>query len=163
MLIGLYGLSVVGGNAIGPLISGFLVQSKGVAWRYHFSIQMVDIPSFWLLTILCGANWVFMIFFMPETKYTASRSTIETIQADYSNHEKTEGESETTETVLVPKRTFWENMAIFPQVQWELSWVKLFCRPFVLLAFPTVLWVRSVRVFLMFRVVLSMEWPWHGV
>jgi MFS family permease len=36
-MVGLYGLAVVGGNAIGPLISSFLVQGKGVPWRYVIS------------------------------------------------------------------------------------------------------------------------------
>ena len=42
-MIGLYGLAVVGGNAIGPMpmISGFLVQSKGVPWRHLFKCSVL--------------------------------------------------------------------------------------------------------------------------
>jgi len=102
-----------------------------------------------------------MIFFMPETKYTAERPSLETVQVEISSPHKTE--IDIAEKLLVSKRNFWENMAVFHQVEWHLNWFKLFCRPFVLWAFPTVLWVRRYPNLSHIRVVSSTEWLYPGV
>jgi hypothetical protein len=98
-----------------------------------------------LMTILCGANWVFMVLFRPESKYLGKRPALVQTrsQEDFSTklaHHEGEAIQEDHNTDR-PKRSFVAKMAVFPQVERQLNWFKLFCRPFVLLTFPTVLWV----------------------
>jgi hypothetical protein len=100
---------------------------------------------------------------MPETKYTAERPSLETVRMEIPSPHKTSEEVDIAEKLLVPKRNLWENVAVFPQVEWHLNWFKLFCRPFVLLTFPTVLWVRRYPNLSHIRVVSSTEWPYPGV
>jgi hypothetical protein len=86
-----------------------------------------------------------MVFFMPESKYLGKRPAL--IQArsqeDFST-KLADHEGEVIQEDLhanIAERSFVAKMAVFPQVERKLNWFKLFCRPFVLLTFPTVLWV----------------------
>src|SRR5258707_14349075 len=54
---GIQALSLSIGNAVAPIVSGFLIQSKGWRW-YH-----------WLVVILAGVNWLLIFFLYPETAY----------------------------------------------------------------------------------------------
>ncbi|RDW75210.1 hypothetical protein BP6252_06352 [Coleophoma cylindrospora] len=53
----IFSLSLSGGSQIGPMIAGFLIQSRG--WRWLFI----------LCTIIVGANLISCIFFLPETTF----------------------------------------------------------------------------------------------
>lgn len=62
--VAMYGLAVLGGNELGPMFSGLIVQSLGMDW------------AFWIVAMFIGANLVSMFFFMPETKFTGPRPVI---------------------------------------------------------------------------------------
>jgi hypothetical protein len=109
-----------------------------------------------------------MVFFMPESKYLGKRpALIQTrSQEDFSgkvaDHED-EVNQEDPHTDI-PAKSFVSKMAVFPQVERQLNWFKLFCRPFVLLTYPTVLWVISLlSILLIVRVASFTEWRLRGV
>lgn len=55
--MGIYMNSISGGNTIGPLICGFVVESIG--WRWHK----------WMAVIFTGINFVAVLLFVPETQH----------------------------------------------------------------------------------------------
>jgi len=62
--VSIYGLSVLGGNELGPMLSAFIIQSLGMDW------------AFYIFAIVIAASLVSMFFFMPETKFTGLRPSI---------------------------------------------------------------------------------------
>ncbi|KAF5566668.1 major facilitator superfamily transporter [Fusarium phyllophilum] len=67
-MVSAYGLSVLGGNELGPLFSALIIQYLSMAW------------AFYIVAMFIGLNCITMIFFMTETKYTKPRdqTTLET-------------------------------------------------------------------------------------
>ncbi|OCL04279.1 MFS general substrate transporter [Glonium stellatum] len=57
--VSLYGLSVLGGNELGPMLSAFIIQSLGMSW------------AFYIFAIVIGVNLIAMFLLMPETKFTS--------------------------------------------------------------------------------------------
>jgi MFS family permease len=55
--MGIYMNSISGGNTIGPLICGFVVESIG--WRWHK----------WMAVIFTGINFLAVLLFVPETQF----------------------------------------------------------------------------------------------
>jgi MFS family permease len=55
--MGIYMNSISGGNTIGPLICGFVVQSLG--WRWHK----------WIAVIFTAINFFAVLLFVPETRF----------------------------------------------------------------------------------------------
>ncbi|KAF2436447.1 MFS general substrate transporter [Tothia fuscella] len=55
--MGIYMNSISGGNTIGPLICGFVVESIG--WRWHK----------WMAVIFTAINFLAVLFFVPETRF----------------------------------------------------------------------------------------------
>ena len=53
----IYAFTLFGSNFFAPIVSGFLIVSKGWRW-YH-----------WLVVILAGVNWLLIFFLYPETAY----------------------------------------------------------------------------------------------
>lgn len=51
---GIQALSLSIGNAVAPVVSGFLIESKGWRW-YH-----------WLVVILAGVKWLLIFFSLPR-------------------------------------------------------------------------------------------------
>ena len=63
--VSMYGLSVLGGNELGPTLSAFIIAAPGINW------------AFYIVAMFVGLNLVTMFFGMPETKFTGDRpSTI---------------------------------------------------------------------------------------
>ncbi|KAJ5774896.1 Major facilitator superfamily domain general substrate transporter [Penicillium paradoxum] len=126
-LIALYGLSVLGGNELGPMFSGFIVQALGMDW------------AFWIVAIFVGVSVVSMFFFMPETKYDGPRP-------DPFKTTKTTQDSDSKDEVMVqdsapiPKKTFTQELKFWSRGDPTVDLLHVFLRPFVLLAYPTVLW-----------------------
>lgn len=148
-LISYYGFSVLIGNNIGPIISAALIQSTGgESW------------SFWFMFILCAVNWVLMFVAMPESKYTGERLNVQALineqsedaegAVDISNFKEPkvahveDCNSETEESTQVPKNPYSRLLMPFSSIDKETSIFKLFCRPFLLVAYPTVLWSSAI-------------------
>lgn len=59
--ISIYGLGVLGGNEIGPLVSAFIIQTLSMRW------------AFFIVAISIFINQITLIFAMPETKFVSPR------------------------------------------------------------------------------------------
>jgi MFS family permease len=126
-LVAIYGLSVLGGNELGPMFSGFIVQALGMSW------------AFWIVTMFVGANIICMFFFMPETKFTGPRP--EPFQASRAGEESDLKDQVVVEELSpVPKKTFVEELKFWNSGDPNVNLLHVFFRPFVLLAYPTVVW-----------------------
>lgn len=141
--VSIYGLSVLGGNELGPMLSAFIIQSLGMNW------------AFWIVATWILGNLVTMFFFMPETKFIGSRPKIVLADSDeeivkdinpervedLGNKEKVVAVSENSqEGQQIRKRGYIQELKPWGQNDPSVSLWKTFLRPFVLLAFPTVLW-----------------------
>jgi MFS family permease len=135
--VSIYGLSVLGGNELGPMFSAFIIQSKGMSW------------AFYIIAIIIAANCITMFFFMPETKFNgAGRPSI--LPAEYRKSSGQESSdqiekpgSSQLEEVPEPtpiKKTYLQSLAFWGHGDPNVNILHTFLRPFVLLAFPTVLW-----------------------
>ena len=56
--MGIYMNAIAGGNTLGPLICGFIVTN--LSWRWHK----------WIAVILTALNFLTILLFVPETRYT---------------------------------------------------------------------------------------------
>lgn len=142
--VSIYGLSVLGGNELGPVVSAFIIQALGMNW------------AFYIVAMFVAANVVSIFFFMPETKYIGSRPSI--LPAETTRNSETpswkpganEAFEETKSSGIknvddevgdtVPKKTYVQSLAFWSAGDPEVSLLKAFLRPFVLLAYPTVIW-----------------------
>jgi hypothetical protein len=110
------------------MISAFIIQTLGLHWAFHI-VAMFICP-----------NLVSMPFFMPETKFRGDRPSIlrNTLVPTF---EKTGGiHVEVSEEGAEPKkRTYFQELKLWGQFDPEVSFVRAFLRPFILLAYPTVL------------------------
>lgn len=146
--ISIYGLSVLGGNEIGPLVSAYVIQSLSMRW------------AFFIVAICIGVNMITMFFFMPETKFTGYRPVLVALDDDSAirDDQKPGGSDhrENVATVLrediieedrsrsLKKKTFVQELAYCSTTESQLNLFKIFLRPFVLMAFPTVLWASAL-------------------
>ncbi|ETS81161.1 hypothetical protein PFICI_06163 [Pestalotiopsis fici W106-1] len=148
--ISMYGLSVLGGNELGPLFSAIIFQSLGSAW------------AFYIVAIFIFANSITMFFFMPESRYLGARPTVSLAPSgptpaaqarDKGGVEMVEDVRETrphAKTLVaaqktslgevVPKQSFGRNLALWEAPDKNAGLAKDFLRPFILLTYPTVLW-----------------------
>lgn len=126
-LVAIYGLSVLGGNELGPMFSGFIVQALGMGW------------AFWIVGIFVGLSVISMFFYMPETKFDGPRP-------DPLQFTKAAQDSDSKDQVIVqesapiPKKTFVQELKFWSSGDPTVNLLHVFLRPFVLLAYPTVLW-----------------------
>ncbi|KAF7531740.1 hypothetical protein G7054_g8607 [Neopestalotiopsis clavispora] len=143
--ISMYGLSVLGGNELGPLFSAIIFQSLGSAW------------AFYIVAIFIFANSITMFFLMPESRYLGARPTVSlghlgpapAQPRDKVGTEMVEDVKETQQHANmpntsaideIPKRSHVRNLALWEAPDHNASLVKDFLRPFILLTYPTVLW-----------------------
>ncbi|TID17560.1 MFS general substrate transporter [Venturia nashicola] len=142
--VSFYGLSVLGGNELGPMFSSFIIQYLGMNW------------AFYIVAISIAISQVSMFFFMPETKFTGPRPTISLPVAD---DLELDSKSEIVENIkmvhscktssdlvthdappLVAAKTYAQDLALWGKGDPNISLRKAFLAPFVLVAYPTVLW-----------------------
>lgn len=136
-LVSMYGLAVLGGNELGPMFSGFIVQALGMDW------------AFWIVVMFLAANFISIFMFMPETKFTGSRPQIlsSRIARPSSNQtpsatvikEKEDG-SVNNVSQTVSQRTWLQELQFWSKGDPDVNLLHVFLRPFVLLAYPTVVW-----------------------
>lgn len=144
--ISVYGLAVLGGNEIGPLVSAFIIQTLSVRW------------AFFVIAISVFIHQVFLVFFMPETKFTGPRPEIILPARDEEKEEKVLSESsaksmslhvksssirigeDESQTTPIPKKSYLSSLAFCSGNDHSVSYRKTFLRPFILMTYPTVLW-----------------------
>lgn len=139
--ISIYGLGVLGGNEIGPLVSAFIIQTLSMRW------------AFFIIAISIFINQITLIFFMPETKFTGIRPQImgeqitnqpEEVQPDVKTEvdqiERSSDGNDSTPEFNIQQKSYWKSLAFCPGVDHNVSLKKTFLRPFVSMTYPTVIW-----------------------
>ncbi|KAJ9668701.1 hypothetical protein H2201_001344 [Coniosporium apollinis] len=138
--VSIYGLSVLGGNEIGPMLSAFIIQFLGVDW------------AFYIVAMVIAANLITMFFFMPETKFIGARPTILPASSDQNlekagatKHIESPEDSNTAGITddpheMVKQGSYVQSLAFWGRSDPEVSLRKTFLRPFVLVAYPTIVW-----------------------
>jgi MFS family permease len=138
--IALYGLSVLGGNELGPLFSAYIIDSLSMKW------------AFFVIAIAIGVNLIMMIFLMPETMFGGHRPVIGSVQSQDSKHEEginsssqhvEAAEQVSGESLAAMKRPYWQDLFQIT-VNREINLWIVFKRPIILMAYPTVLWSSLV-------------------
>ncbi|OBT60757.1 hypothetical protein VE03_10868 [Pseudogymnoascus sp. 23342-1-I1] len=137
--ISIYGLGVLGGNEIGPLVSAYIIQALSVRW------------AFFIIAASIGVNMMTLIFFMPETKFTGPRPAIAVAGDDettttsppdkpQSEHREEIGGCSSDASHVIAEKTYRESLAFCSGVDHSVSLKRAFLRPFILTAYPIVLW-----------------------
>src|SRR5690348_13197267 len=124
--VAIYGLSVLGGNELGPVLSAFMIQALGMDWAYY------------IVAIFIGINVLTIFFFMPETRFLGTRPSILLDMTESSEEKKgvSHLEIHEDEEHLAPKkRTYVQDLAFWGRGDPEISLWRAFLRPFVLLAY----------------------------
>ena len=123
--IAMYGLSVLGGNELGPTLSAFIIQALGMNW------------AFYIVGIFIFANFVTMFFFMPETRYIGKRPQI--LPTRPMTEDLKSGPVEEIEEIYT-KKSHVHGLMPWGSSDPNVNIFKVFLRPFVLFTYPTVLW-----------------------
>ncbi|ORY19884.1 major facilitator superfamily domain-containing protein [Clohesyomyces aquaticus] len=137
--MGIYMNAISGGNTVGPLICGFVVQSLG--WRWHK----------WIAVIFTSINFLTVLFFVPETRYdrdfSHTASSIPSASASSSNLgtdvEKT-GSASAKEVVTqssslqVPKKTFVQELSLWSGTS-DANLAVMAVRPWPMIVYPAVI------------------------
>jgi MFS family permease len=142
--ISVYGLGVLGGNEIGPLVSAFIIQALSMRW------------AFFIIAISIFINQITLIFFMPETKFLGVRPQIlaaaqsdepaekeqpdEGAKTRVDQVENSSDEHDSNQAFEIPRKSYFKSLAFCSVVDPNVSLRKTFLRPFVLMAYPTVIW-----------------------
>lgn len=145
---GVQALALSIGNSLAPIICGFLVQSKG--WRiYH-----------WLITALCGFNFILIVFFSPETAYNRDlhtsmdvtgvdsdlHSSTASANNDSTGQEGMKGEAVMAETIsntTVPARkTFLQELKPWNKPRKDVNILAAYFRPWIVWAYPSFVWAE---------------------
>lgn len=131
-----YGLTVLVGNEIGPLVSAFIIQALNMRW------------AFFIVAMSIGVNMISMAVSMPETLYCGDRPVINTVRTDTKQPTGTFEHIDNQSNGRVPpvtakKRSFLQDLLYFHSNKDKSLW-QVFKRPFILMAYPTVLWSSLV-------------------
>jgi MFS family permease len=140
--VSLYGLSVLGGNELGPMFSAFIIQGIGLDW------------AFYVIAISIALSFVSMFFSMPETKFTGLRPVISIPEESFAGEDgesiKNSGQIEMktnasitepgVSSEILPENPYIHSLTFWGQNDPTISLRKAFTGPFILLGYPTVLW-----------------------
>ncbi|KAK4504729.1 hypothetical protein PRZ48_002691 [Zasmidium cellare] len=125
LYVSAYGLSVLSGNAIGPVVSAFVIQWRGMRW------------AFLVVAMIIAFSVVLMFFGMPETKYIGTRaSTMAPEQTLYAKGETTEyrqeiGAESNAATNSVPCQSYASTLKLWGKSDPSVSLGRAFLRPFL--------------------------------
>ncbi|RDW73592.1 hypothetical protein BP5796_07034 [Coleophoma crateriformis] len=131
-----YALALFGGSSVGPIIAGFIDEYLGYQWVFI-------IP-----TIICGATFVFMFFFMEETNYHRIRVVPTQIEVagegmlEAIEEKKTEAEFSAPITqgkVAFQKKTYMQRMSLFTYNKHTTMW-QIFTDQIRFFSWPVVVW-----------------------
>jgi MFS family permease len=141
--MGVYMNFISGGNTLGPLVCGFVIT--GLSWRWHK----------WIAVILTGVNFVTVLLFVPETRYYREENRDGTARereaALSSSAENIEGsgdavkengvaEDEGDSPSTVPKKTWAQQLSLWPGTAPDTNLAKMFVRPLPMFAYPCVVY-----------------------
>lgn len=121
MMISIYGLSVLGGNELGPLLSAYIIQGLSMRW------------AFFIVAMIIGLSFVIMVFSMPDTQYHGTRPVI-----------VPGGSAPERPLQSLKKKSYIRELAFFSTVDKQANLWKIFLRPLILGLYPTILWASLV-------------------
>ncbi|GAA6027286.1 hypothetical protein JCM8097_002559 [Rhodosporidiobolus ruineniae] len=143
--VAVWGLSLIGGINIGPIVAGAIIDNPNLGWKY----------CFWTIVPFFALSFVLMILLLPETAYdraaaleTDRGATAGDAAAYEATHEKDDkgsvhqledAESQPS-TNYLPAKTVWQEMKPWSGYVSKESIIKIFIRPFPMLLSPAVLW-----------------------
>ncbi|KAF2839092.1 MFS general substrate transporter [Patellaria atrata CBS 101060] len=138
--MGIYMNSISGGNTVGPLICGFIVEDLG--WRWHKRLAV----------ILSGINFLAILFFVPETQYARDVSkSLEPTASDTSLPALYNAETETKQnspvdareilpsSISIPKKSYLQELSLWSGVAKDTNILKTFVRPLPMIVYPAVI------------------------
>lgn len=137
MCSSIYTCSLTSGVALGIVLSGLISIHNG--WR----------TIYWIFTALNGFVTLLMIFTFPETAFKRLNA-IEQAGAAPDDAKAKEVHAEIAQVesrnlhLTIPKKTYFQQLALFSGTHTEESLVLLFFRPCVLLTLPPILWSTLV-------------------
>jgi MFS family permease len=131
--IAVWNLFLLCGIAGASFISGYIIEDLGYEW------------TFGICAILFGV-WIFLIFFfVPETSYrrsppmTVTKTGGNLIATSEKGVMKSSEAGTTTLVPIPPKRSFLQTLRLFSGT-YTKSPLKVFIRPFIMFAYPSVIW-----------------------
>lgn len=138
-MMGIYMNSISGGNTIGPLICGFVVESLG--WRWHK----------WMAVIFTAINFIAVVLFVPETRY--DRNISESLATEHApaplkstseddldvKKAPTESAKEVAGLEQIPKKSFRQELSLWSGTPSDTNLLEMFVRPFPMLVYPAVI------------------------
>ncbi|GAA6002434.1 hypothetical protein JCM10207_001117 [Rhodosporidiobolus poonsookiae] len=142
--VAIWGLSLLGGINLAPIINGVIISNPDLGWKY----------CFWVISPFLGLSLVAMILFLPETAYVRS-AALETDRgadaADAAAYEAGDKEDkgsvhqvEDTESgnsrQYLPAKTILQEMKPWSGYVSKEPILKIFFRPFPMLLSPAVAW-----------------------
>jgi MFS family permease len=130
--ISLYGLSVLGGNELGPMLSAFIIEYLSMRW------------AFIIVGIFIFAAEIPMFFTMPETRFLGYRHDVNATQTSTDSFEDEKSSVSHIENhtagAEIPKESYLQSLKPWGKGDPSVNLLHTFLRPFVLLAYPTVIW-----------------------
>ena len=120
-------------------MSGFIVQSLG--WRWHlWVLSLFRNSNYQVCSIVAGVNLIAIFLFVPETQYNR-KYDIDDV-SENQDHQST-GENEksiatTSVEPVIPKKSFFQELKFWPQINPNVSYIHLLIRPWPLIVYPAV-------------------------
>ncbi|KAF1983884.1 MFS general substrate transporter [Aulographum hederae CBS 113979] len=143
--MGIYMSFISGGNTIGPLICGAIVEKT--SWRVHK----------WHAFGLVFLNFLAVLFFVPETQYDRDVNKAMATAVDGASMKSSEAEEVAAEKTVsaaanevphpdegqtnqIPKKTWMQEMRLWNGTAKDVNLLEMFLRPFPLIVYPAIMW-----------------------
>ncbi|GAA6048292.1 hypothetical protein JCM3770_006523 [Rhodotorula araucariae] len=142
MRVAIWGLSLLGGINLAPIINGFVISDPKLGWKY----------CFWILVPFLAVNLILNILFLPETAYdrapaletdrgaTAEEAAAYEEKEDKGSVMQVEDVEVAPNVTYLPPKTWLQEMKPWSgYVNKDPLW-KIFSRPFLMLFSPATFW-----------------------
>ncbi|EPQ53334.1 MFS general substrate transporter [Gloeophyllum trabeum ATCC 11539] len=138
--VAVWGLAILGGINVAPIVNGYMIESKSLGWRW----------CFWIITIFFGIALAAVILFVPETNYDrrAEGATETATPASEKVENVGDTEKEYVEHIPsveqapkgnhLPPKTFVQELAPWSGYVSKVSFLQVFFRPFPFLLSPII-------------------------
>lgn len=120
------------------MLSALIIQNLGMAWTFYIVAIVIFVVS------------IGMFFFMPETMYLGHRPHLtfhhDEDERDAATRKPPQAASQievtdnSSQALHVPKKSFVQEFSFWGINDRHVSLWQAFARPFVLLAYPTIVW-----------------------
>lgn len=139
-------LALYFGSDIGPVVTGYIVDTIG--WRWSFYLQI----------IMFGVILIVELFYMEDTTFRREEENLETeileqirsrdtVAKEESQGQKVEGTVDVNEIDndsvddSIAVRSYWQRMRFIETEYTDIrSWLCIWYRPFFMITFPAILW-----------------------